>query len=113
MAGIVQLSKKHQRSSTYEKITCVICLKPNKLTSTENGREAIIAAAAVWNDDVLKCINLLKNKSSFSYHSSNECYQTYTMKKTLDWIKVRYHTISSITSTRFCIYFYYVFQGIS
>ena len=47
MAGIVQLSKKHQRSSTYEKITCVICLKPNKLTSTENGREAIIAAAAV------------------------------------------------------------------
>ena len=47
MAGIVQLSKKHQRSSTYEKNTCVICLKPNKLTSTENGREAIIAAAAV------------------------------------------------------------------
>ena len=47
MAGIVQLSKKHQRSSTYEKTTSVICLKPNKVTSTENGREAIIAAAAV------------------------------------------------------------------
>ena len=109
MAGIVQLSKKHQRSSTYEKITCVICLKPNKLTSTENGREAIIAAAAVRNDDVLERINLLENKSSFSYHSSNECYKTYTMKKTLDRIKVRYHTVSSITSTRFCIYFCYVF----
>ena len=84
MAGIVQLSKKHQRSSTYEKNTCVIWLKPNKLASTENGKEAIMAAAAAQNDDVLEPINLLENKSSFSYHSSNECYKTYTMKKTLD-----------------------------
>ena len=90
------------------KNTCVICLKPNKLTSTKNGREAIIAAAAVRND-VLERIDLLENKSSFSCHSSNACYKTYTMKKTLDQIKVRYHTVSSITSTRFCIYFCYVF----
>ena len=97
MAGIVQLSKRYQRSSKYEKNTRVICLKPNKLTSTENGTEVIIAAAAVRNDDVLERINLLENKSNFFYHSSNECYKTYTMKKALDQIKVRYHTVSSIT----------------
>ena len=109
MAGIVPLSKKHQRNSTYKKNACVICFIRNKLTSTENDREAIIAAAAVRNDDVLEHVNLLENKCSFSYHSPNECYKTYTMKKTLDRIKVRYHTVSSITSTRFCIYFCYVF----
>ena len=51
--------KKHQRSSTYEKNTCVICLKPNKLTSTENGREAIIAAAAVRNQVIFLKTNLV------------------------------------------------------
>ena len=109
MDGIVPLSKKHQTNSTHKKNACVICVKQNKLTSTEYDREAIIAAAAVRNDDVLEHISLLENKSSFSYHSPNECYKTYTMKKTLDRIKVRYHTVSSITSTRFCIYFCYVF----
>ena len=101
--------KKTSEKFHIRKNTCIICLKPNKLTSTENDREAIIAAAAVRNDDVLEHVNLLENKCSFSYHSPNECYKTYTMKKTLDRIKVRYHTVSSITSTRFCIYFCYVF----
>ena len=59
------------------------------MASTENGREAIIAAPAVRNDDDLECINLLENKSSFHYHSSNECYKTHTMKKRLDRIEVR------------------------
>ena len=76
--------KKNIREVPHKKKIHVICLKPNKLKSTENGKEAIIEAAAVQNDDVLKHINLLENKSSFSYHSSNECYKTYTMKKTLD-----------------------------
>ena len=40
------------------KNTCVVCLKPNKLTSTENGREAIIAAAAVREQVIFLKTNL-------------------------------------------------------
>ena len=59
MAGIVPLSKKHQRNSTYKKNACVIRFIRNKLTSTENDREAIIAAAAVRKQVIFLKTNLV------------------------------------------------------
>ena len=51
--------KKTSEKFHVRKNTCVVCLKPNKLTSTENGREAIIAAAAVRNQVIFLKTNLV------------------------------------------------------
>ena len=51
--------KKTSEKFQVRKNTCVVCLKPNKLTSTENGREAIIAAAAVRKQVIFLKTNLV------------------------------------------------------
>ena len=51
--------KKTSEKFHIRKNTCIICLKPNKLTSTENDREAIIAAAAVRKQVIFLKTNLV------------------------------------------------------
>ena len=63
---------------------CVICqLKTKQNTTTsEIGRRQVTKAAGIRNDIVLERIKLL-DSAIFVYHSSNKCFKTYTMEKTL------------------------------
>ena len=80
----VKLKRIH---TTFTKENCIICLKSGEVKSTENGRQCIINAAAIRKDDVLDRINSLDDKNDFVYHMSNQCYKTYTLKKTLNKVR--------------------------
>ena len=51
-------------------------------TSTENGRQKIIEAAAVRKDEVLNRLNLIE--SNFVYHRKNVCYKSTLCVKLLN-----------------------------
>ena len=53
------IAKKTSEKSDVQKNTCVTCFKPNKLTSTEEDKEAIIAAAAVRKQVIFLKTNLV------------------------------------------------------
>lgn len=63
---------------------CIICQESTDtaVTSSDTGRRQVIEAATIRDDDVLKRIQMLDDQP-FVYHSTNKCYKTYTMKKTL------------------------------
>ena len=59
---------------------CIICLKPNDLTSTENGRKKILETANARKDEVHQ--RLLQVEGPFKYHLDNyQCYKRYTRKE--------------------------------
>ena len=69
---------------------CIICQVDNPSTplrSTENGRKRILDAAEIHEDVVEKRLKLLKGEE-FVHQMNNQCYKTYTMKKT-DKISVK------------------------
>ena len=70
---------------------CIICQKSSSSTvvSTENGRKKIIEAAAIREDEVLLRLKSLAIDQHFCYHMDNQCYKKYTLKKTIDKIKVK------------------------
>ena len=70
---------------------CIICQKSSSSTvvSTENGRKKIIEAAAICEDEVFLRLKSLATDQHFCYHMDNQCYKKYTLKKTIDKIKVR------------------------
>ena len=66
---------------------CIICQRQldTTVTSTENGRQKIIEAAAVQKDQVLDRLDLVE--SNFVYHMNNASYKSYTLCKTLESIQ--------------------------
>ena len=66
---------------------CIICPKLLKqpITSTDNGRRAIIEAASVRQDVVYERLKLVEQ--DFHCHVSNERYKQHTLKRILDKIK--------------------------
>lgn len=65
---------------------CIICQNQQpcqNLTTTSEGRQTIIAAAEIRKDNVLERITSIGHNVEFIYHCSNECYKSYTLKKTL------------------------------
>ena len=66
---------------------CIICQHQldTTVTSTENGRQKIIEAAAVQKDQVLDRLDLVE--SNFAHHMNNASYKSYTLCKTLESIQ--------------------------
>ena len=56
------------------------------LTSTKNGRRKILEAVSIRQD--VDYDRLQNVKSIFKYHTTNDCYNSYTMKKTLEIMQV-------------------------
>lgn len=54
-------------------------------SGAENGRKRIREAASIRNYIVNKRLKLVGD-GEFVYHMNNQCYKTYTLKKTLDRI---------------------------
>ena len=67
---------------------CVICQASSSepTSSTENGRKRIWEAASVREDCVSKRLKLIGDKH-FVYHVNNQCYKSYTHKKTVEKLK--------------------------
>ena len=91
----LKLISPETESDTFSPQLCIICQKDDKLhlTSGPTGRGKIKRAAEIREDTVSKRIKLLMNDSDsnksdiFSYHSTNQCYKTYTLQKTLNAIQ--------------------------
>ena len=69
---------------------CIICQmdQPHlNTTSSETGRERIVQAASIRKDVVYDRLKQVDNSKIF-YHVSNACYKQYTLKKTLDRLRL-------------------------
>ena len=66
---------------------CIICQMDNPKVDREWKKKRILDAAEIREDIVEKRLKLLKGEQ-FVYHMNNQCYKTYTMKKTPDKISV-------------------------
>lgn len=80
---------KVSESSPLQKDRCIVCQKEKstKLTSTESGQKQVREAAALRKDDVFNRLKLIPKTEKFYYHVDNNCYKSYTLKKTLDQIR--------------------------
>ena len=58
------------------------CITCQHQSETENGRQKIIEAAAVWKVEVLYGLNLIE--SNFIYHMKNACYKSTLRIKLLN-----------------------------
>ena len=72
------------KGAPVEPSSCIICQTPSseRTTSTSNGRKRIREVASTLNDVVLKRLKVIGD-DDFVYHMNNECYKTYTLKKTV------------------------------
>ena len=86
----IKLLQKDPLGHSFEIDKCIICQKPSieDLKSTENGRRKIIEAAMIRKDTVLSRVNDTSINQMFKYDMNNECYKSYTLKKTLDALQV-------------------------
>ena len=68
---------------------CIICQKEKtyRLTSAAGGREKIIKAAEVHKDDVSDRLCSPGLDKDFLYHVDDDCYERYTMAKSLKSVK--------------------------
>ena len=89
MTSTIQLGRSTEKSALIID-NCIICQKQGKknLTSTQNGRRNIIDAANIRQDEVCERLQSGSIEKHFNYHLTNKCYKIYTLKKTLDNIKV-------------------------
>ena len=81
---------------------CIICLKPNKLISTENGRKRIMEAAKVRNDEVQKQLQSVSLDAHFKYHMDYQCYKSYTRIDRLSR-KVKVRNSHTYNETHICV----------
>ena len=67
---------------------CIICQASSSepTSTTENGRKRIWEAASARKDSVSKRLKLIGDKH-FVYHVNNQCYKSYTHKKTVEKLK--------------------------
>lgn len=89
MATLLKLTNKDKKSE-FDINKCIICQKKTKstLVSTENGRKKIMDAAFIRKDEVYQRLNKDSIDQNFCYHMDNNCYKKYTLKKSLDAVKV-------------------------
>ena len=90
----LKLRNEKRTSEDVDLSKCIICQKhrKEKTSTTKEGRERILIAAEIRQDDVLSRINLLEKDSAFVYHCSNSCYKSYTLKKTLLGVKKKHES---------------------
>ncbi len=86
---------KRLKYSNCDPLKCVICQRVTKqsTTSEENGRQKILRAASIRDDEVAERLKLFDH-NTFVYHMSNDCYKKYThgnILTTLDRKKNRVH----------------------
>ena len=82
----IQLRRDAGPSVETDAFKCIICqqhILQEKATTTPHGRQKILEAAEIRKDIVLERINELGHGFDFLYHCTNECYKSYTLKKTL------------------------------
>ena len=67
---------------------CIICQASTEepTSTTENGRKRVREAASVRKDSVCKRLKLIAD-INFVYHVNNQCYKSYTLKKTVEKLK--------------------------
>ena len=75
---------------------CIVCqqIKATTVTSSNKGRKRLKEAAGIRDDEVSKRLKWVKTGEQFQYHMNNECYKSYTHKKSLD--KLIKHTAKSV-----------------
>ncbi|KAG8196931.1 hypothetical protein JTE90_027634 [Oedothorax gibbosus] len=73
---------------TFDVKKCNICQAEdnNKTVTTVNGRKRVQEAASIRNDIVEKRLKSMASDVVFVYHVTNQCYKTYTLKKSLEKI---------------------------
>ncbi|KAG8196933.1 hypothetical protein JTE90_027636 [Oedothorax gibbosus] len=73
---------------TFDVKKCIICQAEdnNKTVTTVNGRKRVQEAASIRNDIVEKRLKSMASDVVFVYHVTNQCYKTYTLKKSLEKI---------------------------
>ena len=81
--------KLSNEKSAFDINKCIICQNGKDLISTENGRSKIMEAASIRKDLVAERLKSLDMHKTFYYHMNNAFYKMYTMKKTLEKLKVR------------------------
>lgn len=88
-APIPAVFLKASESNPLSKDKCIVCQKKKslKLTSTDGGQKRIREAAVLRKDDVFNRLKLIPETEKFYYHMDNDCYKSYTLKKTLDRIQ--------------------------
>ncbi|KAL4240508.1 hypothetical protein ACF0H5_001299 [Mactra antiquata] len=79
------ITRKRARGIDFDISKCIICQLDNdhSTTSSKDGREKIINAATVRNDVIYDRLLLIEYGDNFVYHVTNECYKSYTLKKSL------------------------------
>ena len=67
---------------------CIICQEKTSdaTSSSEVGRNRIIEAASIRNDDVSRRVNSV-DPTKIQYHVTNKCYKSYTLKTNLERIQ--------------------------
>ena len=88
--------KKAKLDVPFDPLKCIICQKDTNddPKGTELGRQQMIIAAEVRDDIVKARLDSITN-NIFFYHSSNECYKTYTHKQKLD--KIRQEKLKNVS----------------
>lgn len=76
----------NERAATIAK--CIICQTQTDQTTTtsQRGRKRVAEAAEIRNDSVCKRLKDVIGQE-FVYHVTNECYKSYTHKKTLEALR--------------------------
>ena len=84
-----QLCLQSSKERSFQSQKCIICQKDSTLplTTSENGCRKIIEASEVCRDIIHERLEL--DEGDFKYHMSNECYKQYTLKKTIDALKIQ------------------------
>ena len=86
MADNLQLTKP---KVLFDINNCIICQKNGgDLITTLNGRVKIMEASSIQKDLVEERLKSKEVDKPFCYHMNKVCYKKYTMKKTLDNLKV-------------------------
>lgn len=89
-----ELCRQADEKPPFQLDKCIICQRSTNcsVTSTENGRRKIMEASSIRRDIVQERLALVEG--SFVYHMTNECYKQYTLKKTLDGLRMKSATPS-------------------
>ena len=82
--------QKSTEDSVYDFEKSIFCQKKTKtpLSWTENGRQNIIEAANKRRDEVYKRLKNSNIQKLFKHLMTNDCYKKYTLKNTLENMKV-------------------------
>lgn len=88
MGMTLALVRQEKPNVLFDVEKCIICqaVDSNKTVTTVNGRKRVQEAAAIRDDIVAKRLKSVASDVVFVYHVTNQCYKTYTLKKSLEKI---------------------------